>query len=255
MIIPSLLSTSFVFVIDTWFLFESCYFSLIPLFSSSFIHFFSFFLNPIMSDDGLGPPIDHGEEVIRSSPTVVEYPNFSAVPEASVSANSESPAVSPTGPVSPDYCITGTPDAMTDVVITTELDTNPDSTCVSDLNKSKPGTTMVMIRSQSLEMETNSDVDIENTNNEGDAAAAPDREGPRVIGGVEWPAPRAFDSIGNDDYRTISTMPSFSCRAIISANFERLEDYAWDGQFFGLMMQLASAVECGGMYLPQIPGI
>ena len=54
----------------------------------------------------------------------------------------------------------------------------------------------------------------------------------RVLGGVEWPAPRAFDSIGNDDYRTISTMTWFSRRAIILANFERLEDYAWDGQLF-----------------------
>ena len=114
---------------------------------------------------------------------------------------------------------------------------------------------MVMTRSQAREMETNSDVDIENTNDEGDDAAARDREGPRVIGGVEWPAPRAFDSIGNDDYRTISTMPWFSRLAIISTNFERVEDYAWDGQFFGVRMQLASAVECGGMYLPQIPGI
>ena len=138
-----------------------------------------------MSDDGPGPPIDHGEEAIRSPPTVFGYSNFSAVPEASVAANSESAAVSPTGPVSPDCCITGTPDPLTDVVIITELDTNPDCACVSDLNSSNPCTAMVMTRSQSREMETNSDVYIENTNEEGDAAAARDCEGPRVIGGVE----------------------------------------------------------------------
>ena len=96
-----------------------------------------------MSADGPGPPIDHGEEAIRSSPTVVEYSNFNAVPEASVAVNLESATVSPTGPVSPDYCISGTSDAMTDVVITTELDTNPDCACVSDFNTSNHGTATV----------------------------------------------------------------------------------------------------------------
>ena len=33
-----------------------------------------------MSDDGPEPPIDHGDDAIRSSPTVVDYSNFSAVP-------------------------------------------------------------------------------------------------------------------------------------------------------------------------------
>ena len=121
------------------------------LLTRSIIHLIihSFFLSPIMSADGPGPPIDHGEEAIRSPPTVVDYSNFSAVPQASFAANSESAAVSPTGPVSPDYCISGTSDAMTDVVITTELDTNPDCSCVSDFNISNPGTAMVLIRSQS----------------------------------------------------------------------------------------------------------
>ena len=66
---------------------------------------------------------------------------------------------------------------------------------------------MVMTRSQSREMETTNDVDITITNTGVDAAAERDREGPRMIGAVEWPAPRAFDRIGNDDYKTISTMP------------------------------------------------
>ena len=72
-------------------------------------------------------------------------------------------------------------------------------------------------------METTNDVPIKNTNPKDAAAAARDRDGLRMIGGVEWPAPRAYDSIGNDDFKTISTVHCFSRHGILSVDFERLE--------------------------------
>ena len=153
----------------------------------------SIFLNSIITDDGPESPIDHGEESIRSSSAGVGHSTLGAAPEASVAINSDPADVSPTGPVSPDCCVAGASDAMTDVVITTKPGSISDGTGVSNINRTEPGTAMVMNRIQSREMETKSDVDIVNTNNEDDVAATRNCEGPRVIGGVEWPAPRAFD--------------------------------------------------------------
>ena len=121
---------------------------------------------------------------------------------------------------------------MTDIDITAEPNSLPDYSCVSNINISEIAAEMVMTRSQSREMETTGDVPITNANPEDGAAAARDREGLHMIGGVEWPVPWAFERIRNDDFKTISTMHCLSRRAILSYDFERLEEYAWAGQFF-----------------------
>ena len=63
-------------------------------------------------------------------------------------------------------------------------------------------------------------------------AATRNEEGPRMILCLAWPAPLPFNKDGNDNFKTIPTMPWFSRCAIMSTTYEQLEAYASDGQFF-----------------------
>ena len=186
-----------------------------------------------MTSEGAESPISYGEEEsIRSSSAPVDHSIHGAAPDVSVTINSEPAAVYPTVPVSSDSCVAAAADVMTDIDIIAEPDSHPNKSRLPNINTPEVTSEMMMNRSQSHEMETTANVPTTTANLEDDAAAGCDREGPRTIGGVECPAPRTFDSVGNDDFKTISTISWFSLRAVLSVAFERLEEYAWEGQLF-----------------------